>query len=362
MSSRATPATHAKHPHIDRYFRKLIVSGRLRPGQQIPTYDKIAEKFSVSRATIVEAITTLKDDGYLVSGGPRGVFVAEHLPNIRNVGLVLHDDISDPATQSTFVKHVVQACEEEMAGRPGNLKIYNGLRREAHNEAYQMLLADLAAYRMGNLIFVHSGRELADTAAFTQENICRVMVTYDTPMPDVPTVYIDQQNFIDRSLEHLRSQGCKRIGLLLSGDSPPDGPMVQVWRDRIENRGMTTRDDWIHHVSFRSRGWANNIIQAVCRRDPSERPDGLVITDDHVVADVAQGLIASKLIVPDDIHVVAYANFPWPVQVDLPFVQMGMDLRMLVRHCFDALDRQRHHEPCPKSVRLSAILGQGSSQ
>lgn len=50
--------------------------GRLKPGDRLPTEQRLCEAYGVSRAVIREAISRLKQDGLLVSQQGRGVFVS----------------------------------------------------------------------------------------------------------------------------------------------------------------------------------------------------------------------------------------------------------------------------------------------
>jgi len=58
---------------------------------------------------------------------------------------------------------------------------------------------------------------------------------------------------------------------------------------------------------------------------PQLRPDGLIVTDDNLIAGAAAGLAAAGLRVPRDIQVVAHWNFPLPPPKDVPFQWLGFD-------------------------------------
>jgi DNA-binding GntR family transcriptional regulator len=61
-----------------------IKRGQYPPGSKLPTYDQLADLYSVSAATIGFVVKRLKDRGLVVGRQGRGVFVAE---NIRPSGL-----------------------------------------------------------------------------------------------------------------------------------------------------------------------------------------------------------------------------------------------------------------------------------
>lgn len=354
--AQAVPAVHAKHPRIDQHVRSQIVSGKWKPESQIPTYDKLEEMFSVSRVTVMEAIARLKHDGFLISGGPRGVFVASHPPHRYNLGLVFRDDPESPASWSLFSHYVLQATRQIMEGRPGKIVTYHGLRPKETNEGYGLLMADLKAHRLGNLLLVHTGGALADTPIMKQKGVARAMIASTQPVPNVPSIYHDPLTFIDQSLGRLKAEGVKRVALLIGGDGDPQGIALMQWKERIAAHGLRTHDRLIHYVCLRPQGWANNIVQCLLAMEPSLRPNGLIITDDHFVTSATQGVKNSGLVVPDQLKVIAYTNFPWPTEAAVPVTRMGVDVNALVRQSIELLDAQHENKDCPDMIRLPVVV------
>lgn len=62
-----------------------IRSGRLKPGDKLPTEPELAEMFGVSRTVVREAVARLKTDGTVRSRQGAGVFVSDsgHQPTLR---------------------------------------------------------------------------------------------------------------------------------------------------------------------------------------------------------------------------------------------------------------------------------------
>ncbi|MBW4093362.1 MAG: GntR family transcriptional regulator [Proteobacteria bacterium] len=57
-------------------LRTDIGSGKLAPGERIPTIDKLARSFGVARVTVRQALAVLIDEGLVFSRQGRGTFVA----------------------------------------------------------------------------------------------------------------------------------------------------------------------------------------------------------------------------------------------------------------------------------------------
>lgn len=61
-------------------FKKLIVEGKLQPGQRLPTEKELAETLRVSRPTLREALTVLDAMGYIEIRPREGSFVRAMIP------------------------------------------------------------------------------------------------------------------------------------------------------------------------------------------------------------------------------------------------------------------------------------------
>ena len=56
---------------------RLIEADNLKPGDKLPTADRLCERFSVSRTVVREAIASLKAEGRLRSLRGSGVYVSQ---------------------------------------------------------------------------------------------------------------------------------------------------------------------------------------------------------------------------------------------------------------------------------------------
>ena len=72
---RVTRAADAIMDQIER----LILEGKVRPGQKLPSERSLAEEFDVSRPTVREAIQKLEARGLIQRRHGGGTFVAEHV-------------------------------------------------------------------------------------------------------------------------------------------------------------------------------------------------------------------------------------------------------------------------------------------
>ncbi len=69
------------HAQVFEQVRKLILNGRLRPGQPLPSSRELAGSLCISRNTILLGYERLTAEGYIESRGTAGTFVSSSLPD-----------------------------------------------------------------------------------------------------------------------------------------------------------------------------------------------------------------------------------------------------------------------------------------
>ncbi len=80
-----------KYARLKEYIKEEIVMGRIKPGDQIPSENTLAEQLSLSRHTVRKAISMLVNEGYLYTEHGRGTFCRDRSvsrANSRNIGVM----------------------------------------------------------------------------------------------------------------------------------------------------------------------------------------------------------------------------------------------------------------------------------
>jgi GntR family transcriptional regulator len=95
---------------IKQTIKKWIVNKEFSLGERIPSENELAEKFSVSRLTIRQAIAQLIQEGFLLSRRGEGTFVTEnenliHRFNLETIGFM--DDLFYHQISQIKIKSVV---------------------------------------------------------------------------------------------------------------------------------------------------------------------------------------------------------------------------------------------------------------
>ncbi|MFI7222487.1 GntR family transcriptional regulator [Nonomuraea angiospora] len=71
------PDPRPRHQQIAAELRAEIMSGALKPGEQLPSTPQMVARFEAANATIQRALQSLKDEGFVRGHAGKGVFVRE---------------------------------------------------------------------------------------------------------------------------------------------------------------------------------------------------------------------------------------------------------------------------------------------
>jgi Periplasmic binding protein-like domain/Bacterial regulatory proteins, gntR family len=344
-----------KQDAIVDYVRELIRHGGLGPGDRIPPRTAIEDRFKVSTMTVQRAFERLVDDGFIAVSGSHGSFVSFAPPHLHRFVLVFPFTAKDQRWVR-FWALLKETAEGFSLRQPSHIDIYEGIEFDQQAEAFIRLSDDVASKRIAGIIFASDPWPLKGTTIIETPGIPRVAFSGRTGNTRVPGISLggDGTLFFARALDHLVARGRRRIGLLtvpgLAGDH------LQSYRAALAQRGLPYQSPWVQVGVQSEPHWAAHLIQAIFRGTADERPDALIIADDNLVDHSCAGLIQLGLRVPEDLDVVAHANFPVPRPALLPVARLGYDIADAFAQCIDLLALQRDRLPVPESTTVAPVF------
>ncbi|WP_405599392.1 GntR family transcriptional regulator [Streptomyces sp. NBC_01410] len=96
-------------------LRKEIGDGTHRPGERLPTQEELADRYQVSRATVIQALDLLRDRGLIVTRQGSGTFVASEpdvLPTLTTDGEDVLAADEPQQTAAGLGPRLIEAFEE----------------------------------------------------------------------------------------------------------------------------------------------------------------------------------------------------------------------------------------------------------
>jgi DNA-binding transcriptional regulator YhcF (GntR family) len=306
-------------------IRKRIAEHAWRPGERIPTKMELIDLFGASDMTVQRALTLACSQGFIVSRGCKGTFVAERPPHLHRFGLILPRG----ADTSLMLKTLVQAARRTHAWW---LTIHEECFQWGTEPASAEMIQverEVNESRFAGLIIA------APTFAVSRPNILT--------RPGLPRLFITDQCHPElgagchfegarkTALCELARHGRRRVGLVGSLNMVAGGEAT--WLRKLhkdaKDCGLTFRDEWAQAVDKDSPGAIRQAVRLLLSLPAKSRPDGLYIMDDHLVTAACEGVVLSGVPM-SQLTVVTHANFPNPQPAAVPVVDVGFDIEKLL--------------------------------
>jgi len=354
LASIITNAVHhaVKRSEIVDELRTRIISGEFPPGSRLPSYAQIAEEFNSCRVTAQHAMRYLHEAGHVVIEQRIGAFVSKNPPNLCNIGIVI-DRPKESADTSVFQNALRAEVEKwrlkkSPSGQKWQFSHYYGSVGFSEARDREALLHSIHNQRFAGLIFLVGMCDPSVVISDLQlELLSTPKIVIGNKYAGMHSVQLDYDAFFTRALDYLHERGRKRIGfLLLCSGVQTLADTYEKLQPQVEARGMTTKPQWMHGTIFELKSWATSYIQLLMQCRGDDRPDALIIGDDHFVPEVTQVVLGSGVEVPKEFEVVAFAVFPTPTPSAVPATRLGFNASQLFG---TKSDRPRFTSPKVKS-------------
>lgn len=322
-------------------LRSQIVEGELPPGGQLPTREEFERRFGAGATTVQKALEQLRRDGFVEVNGRQGTYVVQNPPHLTRYAIVfphLQDSPHWRRFWTALSNEVIQL--EASQSRPADvlLPIYYGVNGNQYSPDTDRLIREVQSQQVAGLIFTTSPHLVENTPLLEETGVPRVAIMTWGRMTGISAVCHDHWSFGDKAIGYFAARRRRRVAVV----SPPlQGSLYERWAPHLRDHGLTTRSYWMQMVHLDCAEAAENCVHLLVHGPQDERPDALVVADDNLVVHAMRGLQAAGLRVPEDIEVVAHANFPCQVQTAVPVRQLGYDARRIMAACIDSIDRQR---------------------
>ncbi len=104
----------SKHDRLKEHLVREMVSGRLKPGQALPSERRLVETLGVARMTVCQVMASLENDGLVRRIQGKGTFVEEDVRRKLKRGQDIFALVV-PATHGGFLPSLLNGCESAAA-------------------------------------------------------------------------------------------------------------------------------------------------------------------------------------------------------------------------------------------------------
>ncbi len=329
-------------------LRMEIVGGRFKPGSRLPTRVELQRRFGVSNQTIQVAINSLIRDGFVHTSGIGGTIVSDNPPHLCRYGLVSYIPFSESRFLLSMQRAAMRLAEE------GGCTFTSYCYEEAHieTEGYRRLIEDVESHRVAGLIFLNPPYNLEDTPVLVQKGLPRVAHGRARESDTFPCIMFDHRLFLEKSVGHLAGIGRRRIAVIGSylHREEMEEDISYLAARKLSSPKLTQNCTPWHPWSARQ---AALLLMGLSEK---ERPDALIIRDDHLVEAATEGLARTGVRIPEEMTVVAHCNFPDRPPSCVPVMRLGLDCDALIRLDVKSLSCQREGKRRQPDILVPAVF------
>jgi GntR family transcriptional regulator of arabinose operon len=200
-----------KYQQLKKYLLEEILMDRIKPNEQIPSENELAEKFSLSRQTVRKAISILVNEGYLYSEHGRGTYCKDRRRKRKEGGniAVIATQISD-----YIFPRLIQGIDNVVHNHGFSIFLKN-TENNAEREAYcleEMLKKSVEGLIIEPTMSALYPQNIKYYEAFDKNRIPYVFIhgCYRS-MEDRPCVAVDDVAGMYKIVEYLLKLGHKSI-------------------------------------------------------------------------------------------------------------------------------------------------------
>lgn len=288
-------------------LRDGIASGRLQPGEQLPSESRMLERFSVAKNTLEKAYVILEQEGLIRRERGRGIFVRPvEKSDRKETGFIGYLDLWPEYTgHSPYMLQVLKGMRQAAGQANKNLVLIDSPQTFTQwNDLDGLLLCDIDKIERRQLRQLIPG------------NLPVVNLLFDDPV--FPSVTADDSAGGRLLVEHLISLGHQQIGFLGYHRQAPISLRYQGYRETMLRNGLEPLAEWLKVPDeslagsycragyFTMQSWlAEGFDTSKCT--------ALLTHNDQVAYGAIRALQEAGLSVPGDISIAGFDGVPHAV-------------------------------------------------
>lgn len=288
-------------------LKEKIISGRIQPGEKLPSENQFTVQYSLSRHTVRKALSLLEQEGYIEACHGKGTFCSEkmrHMKKSRNIAVVT-TYISD-----YIFPRLIQGMDNVLSEQGYSIILKNtGNSRQKEAKC----LEELFQKDIDGLIIEPSKSQLSCRHPGLYENLEKYQIPYIfiqgiyTEMKDKPHILMDDARGGYLVTKYLLEQGHRRITGFFKADDIQGIQRHKGYVRALQEAGIPYDPDlvvWFHTEDRRSK--PSMMVKEMVKT--GSLPNGIVCYNDQIAVQVIESLEDCGLQVPKDISVTGYDN------------------------------------------------------
>ena len=350
-----------KYERLKSYLMAEVTSGRLKPGDALPSEQQLTSTLKVARNTVRQAMGELARDGFVRRVPGRGTFVGEEIDGRDDHQGINLDVQNDDHSRQTLDVFAMVTPETKSAFYPSLLDGFENATSSMH---HQTLIGNSRNNLdvQARIILQLLDRQVAGIAMVPVDGIptppyqirqlqqrgipvvfChRSVEGIDAPMQSIPFYDIGR-----KAGEAIIRQGHRRVAVFCYGVSKGKTlpPMVESLRDYVRASGGQLPDEFCCEFPFGSPKLGQHedkvfeALARICRRP--DRPTAIMCSFDNMAELLFLQLGRLGLRVPEDISLMGFGGTDRRGAILRQMTSVAVDEAQVGRRSVELLDEIR---------------------
>jgi DNA-binding LacI/PurR family transcriptional regulator len=333
---------NTKHGKIRDEIRQAILSGKYRPGQQLPTEAELVLQYSASRPTVARALRDLQHEGLVMRRAGSGTYVSENRGSAQGqlFGLIIprlgETEIFDPICRE-LARHTQERHHASVIWATTGTEASVDVEQKAWQACQQCIGRRVAGVFFAPLEWTPNDAEINEriVQAFDAAKIPIVLVDRDIYCYPRRSRY-DRIGIDNRAAgyivtDHLIKQGCERIGFLSRPHSAETVVLrLAGYRDALSERGISARKSWVGEGNPADIEFVRGYLR-------ESEVDGVVCANDFTAANLMQTLDLLGVRIPQEMKVVGIDDVKYASLLKVPLTTLRQPCKSIGAAAVDAL-------------------------
>lgn len=288
-------------------LKTLILSGKVKAGDRLPSENELSAKYHISRHTVRKALSILTQEGYIVAEHGKGTFCSDrmsHLRQSKNIA-VITTYISD-----YIFPRLIQGMDKVLTENGYSIILKNTANSRTKEER---VLEDILTKDIDGLIIEPSKSQIL----CRHLNLYELLDRYQIPYVFIQGVYPQLQNkphiLMDDCkggylvTKYLLEVGHKNLVGIFKADDFQGKERHKGYVQALQEAGVLYDPDrvvWFHTEDRKSKP----ALMTELLLKQGMKIDGIVCYNDQIAADVMKTLENLHMDIPKDISITGYDN------------------------------------------------------
>ncbi|CAN7555146.1 GntR family transcriptional regulator [Paenibacillus sp. LjRoot153] len=323
-----------KYQQLKQEILSWLHTGRLKPNDQMPSENEIAEQFLMSRQTVRQTFGELEKEGWLYRMQGKGTFVStpqtQKSRDVQTIG-ILTTYISD-----YIFPHIVRGAEATLRARGYRLLLSSTDNdKSKERESLDMMMSQpLSGLIIEPTKSAEGNTNLSYYLSLDYQHIPYLMINERYPEMNCPSLTVDDEDGGFKAAEHLIKLGHRRLAGFFKTDDLQGVNRLKGFIRAHHHYQVPLLPEFVIHYTTeekRQKPFASaitmlelNVVQ--------ERPTAFVCYNDELAIHLLEAVRTIGMQVPQDISLIGFddSNLATATEVKLtslshPKTELGSD-------------------------------------